>query len=306
LLYVIGLLLTSEAFGHIACLNGLGEVGWDKVIRIVTSSLGLLASWSLLMAGGGLLGLGAIYLAQSVVLFCISQRIGRGKSFNSFSAVAGFRIPHRLLAEAGKLLLLGGGGYIVANVGTVTIERMFGLPDVARYNALLRVGVMLASVSVLFSQMTYPYIAQAWSMGDHKRVRLLYYQGIAFAVGTCALGSLIVLLLSNWLFPLWLGKANYLGPNVLAWSLAFQLLYVHHIAHSTPVLAAVGNAFVGPAILVVALVPVLVVYASKRYGIVGVPIGTLLGILPSSIWVVSRSWRFIHHPPSSNRPIRPQ
>jgi O-antigen/teichoic acid export membrane protein len=302
LLYVIGLLLTFEAFGHIACLNGLGEVGWDKVIRILTSSFGLLASWWLLRSDGGLLGLGAIFLGQSVVLFCISQRISRGKSFNSFSPLASFRIPRHLLAEGGKMLLLAGGGYIVANVGTVTIERLFGLPDVARYNALLRVTTMISSICTLFPQMAYPYVAQAWSKRDRKRVKTLYLQGIAIAVGLWSLGASAVWFLGDWLFPLWLGRNNYLGSDILFWTLIYQLVYVHHIAHSTPVLAAAGDAFIGSALLIVVLVPCFVVWAAYKFGIIGVPMGTIAGMLPSSVWVVFRCWRFVHQPTSTAIP----
>ncbi len=293
MLYVLGLTFNCEASGHIAFLNGLGEVGWDKVIRIITSSFGLIANWCILRFGGEIICLGLIFLLQSLILFSVSQKISKERGFGPISRYSKLTFPKSLMVEGAKLLLLGCGGYIVANAGTITIERVFGLADVGRYNALLRVSTILSSVGVLFSQMAYPSVAQAWARGDRERVKALYLKGIGFAIGLWALGACAIWLTSEWIFPRWLGAGNYLGPEVLFWLLCYQLVYVNHIAQSTPVLAASGNAFIGSALLIVFLAPCLVAWFAMRFGIVGVPIGTIAGMLPSSIWVIYRSSRFI-------------
>jgi O-antigen/teichoic acid export membrane protein len=293
LFYVVGLLFAFEAYGHIACLNGIGQVGWDKLIRVVTSLFGLAGSWIGLRQGWGMIGLGIVFMAQSLILLILVLSICKNKVLKHFAIFGAITPPVQMLSEIGRLLLLGGGGYIVVNSGTFIIERLFGLADVARYNAFLRVGMMLSSVSLLYPQMAYPYVAQAWAVRDFPKVKGLYLRGIGIAVGSCLMGSAVIWLLADWLFPIWLGQSNYLGSSILLLTLLYQTISVHHVAHSTPVMAAIGNAFVGPVMISVVLVPALVVIASRSYGIAGVPVGTILGILPGSVWVVVRCWQIM-------------
>jgi O-antigen/teichoic acid export membrane protein len=290
-LYVFGLLITFEAFGHIACLNGFGEVGWDKLIRIGTTTIGFLANWWLLSAGIGLVGLSLVYVLQSAGLLLLAKHLCKQRTYKTFQWIGDLVSAKPLIFEASRILFLAGAGYVVSNSGVLVVEKQFGLENVARINAIIRVGTMLASVCILYPQMTYPYVAQAWSRQDKKRVRQLYNNGIIIAVSLCVLGSIVIGIAAKWVFPLWLGSENYLGPKVLFWTLAYQFVYVHHVAHSTPVLAATGDTFALPALLNALLVPLCLFWSPNTFGIVGVPIGMLVGTLVPSIWVVVRCWR---------------
>jgi O-antigen/teichoic acid export membrane protein len=293
ILYTAGLLLTFEGLGHIAILNGFGEVGWDKVIRIATSTAGFLASWWILHHRGGLGGLGAVFLMQGAILLLFALVVSRRRTFRTLGPLWPALLPRGLLSEGAKLLALAGAGYVVSNSGFIVIEKTFGLEFVARYSALTRVGMVLASASALLPQMIYPYAARAWTGGDVSRFRKLYWSGLAGAMAACLTGAASVWLLSDQLFPRWLGPANYLGAPVLLWVLLYQVVCVHHMSHCTPVLAAAGNAFILPALFNAILVPPCVHWACRRWGIIGVPAGTLLGTIPPSIWVVVICLRFV-------------
>lgn len=292
-LYSFGLLITSEALGHIACLNGFGEVGWDKVIRVGTTTVGLIANWWLLSVGIGLVGLSFVFVLQSVGLLLLAKYLCKQRSYETFQWNGQLVTAKPLIFEASKILFLAGAGYIVSNSGILVVETRFGLENVARFNAIIRVGTMLASICTLYPQMTYPYIAQAWSRKNREKVRELYITGVIIALSLSILGSIMIGITSKWIFPLWLGSENYLGTEILLWTLAYQIVYVHHVAHSTPVLAAVGDTFALPALSNAFLVPICIGWSANSFGMVGVPIGMLVGTLMPSIWVVFRCWRTI-------------
>ncbi len=70
-------------------LNGLGEVGLDKVTRIVTSTLGALLTWLSLRYGSGLSGLGVSFLLQSLIMLGLAGFWLRGKGQREPGPAAG-------------------------------------------------------------------------------------------------------------------------------------------------------------------------------------------------------------------------
>lgn len=218
----------------------------------------------------------------------------KNRSYKMFQRIGRTKDAVKLMHEALRILLLAGAGYIICNSGTIIVEKEYGLQNVGRFNAILKVGMVLASVSLLYTQISYPYVAKAWAHGNKDHARRLYLGGISIAVSSCAIFGALLYFGANIIFTKWLGADNYLGQGVVLWVLIYQLIFVHHVAHSTPVIAATGGSFTIPAILNAILVPICISISIKRFGISGVPIGMLIGTLPPSIWVVTKSWKIFH------------
>ena len=315
LLYTAGLACGLDASARFAVLNGLGEVGWDKVTRIGTSAAGGVLTWLSLRSDFGLLGLGVIYLIQGIVTLGLADHLLRKyrkrpsshfpEAISSRSSASELHPQsttgesqsqrRQLLVETGKILGLALFGYLVMNFGTLIIERHLGLEIVYKYASLLRVGMLLTSVASLIPQMLYPFVARAWTLGQFRSHRRYFLGGTALAIGTYLLGAVVVWFSAPLLSPIWLGPGKYLGANILGWILLSCGLLVVNVAISTPVLASIGNAFFGVSILNVTLVLPLVWLFTGWWGISGAPIGMLVGTLIPTLWMVSRSWQLMLH-----------
>jgi O-antigen/teichoic acid export membrane protein len=188
-----------------------------------------------------------------------------------------------------KLLVLSLLGYFLNNIGIFIIEGHFGISEVQKFNAISKVSSLVMAISVLIPQMLYPYIAGAWAKGDGALVQRYYRIGVmasmALAFSFC--GGIV--LVADWLMPIWLGPENYLGLQVLLPSLIYALIYVHHMAHATPTLACLGSGFIWCALVNVALAYPCILIAIKSLGIAGVPVGLIVAVILPSIAVVSIS-----------------
>ncbi len=310
--YCLGLICALDASSRFAVLNGLGEVGWDKVTRIGTSTIGGLLTWISLRVGFGLLGLGLTFLLQSLVTLVLSEYLlrrqggrdpgaknqpsaawihwfKRGKTVKEIGIKVDPTHRRQLLVETGKLLGLALISYTVLNFGTLVIERRFGPEAVSKFAPLLRIGTLLAAVASLIPQMLYPFIARAWADGHYHSHRRLFLGGLSLAAGTYLVGSLIVWFSAPVLVPLWLGPGRYLGPKILGLILLNYGLQVANVAISSPVLASVGDALLGPSVLTLGLVLPLVWFFSGWLGMTGAPLGMLVATAIPSIWLFARA-----------------
>jgi O-antigen/teichoic acid export membrane protein len=293
LAYVIGVVFHLRGMSFLFVLNGVGEVGWDKVLRIATSLGALGLSWIGLRSGLGLLALGTVFLAQNVAVFLGARAIAAWRGVRTEAEPAGIETTSSwpLLRDSLKLLLLSGTGYIVLFSSTIVVERVFGAETLGRFGAVSRAATLLASVALLIPQMSYPFVARAWAQGAGEQVRRIFVTSIVFALAVFLMGAAGLYAAADWAFSIWLGKGNYLGNSVLLALLLFQLVYVNHVAHSTAVLGAIGTAFVVPAVINACLVPPLMLAGAAKLGVAGVPLGMLAATLLPSVWVVLRSWR---------------
>ncbi|MCC6142625.1 MAG: hypothetical protein IT368_02350 [Candidatus Hydrogenedentes bacterium] len=295
--YALGMAANLQGQSSLFVLNGHGEVGWDKVFRSLFTVLGFGAVWVTLLWGGELPALGFIYLGQNLLFWLVAEL--KLKSYLGASADALPARPGQIRAlfhEGSKLLLLNLLTFLITQFTIFIVERRFGLKEVVSYAAMLRVGVLIGTIGSLLPQMLYPYVARAWAAHDYAKCRRYYVSGVVVAVGTALAISLPLYLFGREIFTLWLGDKVPYAPSCFAAVLGFYVLYVYHAANATPALAVAGDAFTLPAITNAVLVLILVFALSSAWGMIGVPVGMILGTLPASVYVVMRSWRIIMHP----------
>ncbi len=295
--YAVGMAANLQGQASIFILNGYGEVGWDKVFRSVFTVLGFVAVWGALMMGASLPTLGLIYLGQNLLFWIAAHWKLRGYLDESAR-----RLPPQagqvgtLFREGSKLLLLSVLTYLITQFTIFIVEKYFGLTQVAAYSAMLRVGVLIGTVGSLLPQMLYPYTASSWAAGDYARCRRYYVAGLLISVAITLLMVLPLCLFGREIFALWLGAKVPYSAACFAAVLVFYVVYVHHSAHATPALAVEGDAFTIPAIINTAMVMILVFELPRFLGLVGVPLGMVLGTAPVSAYVVWKSWRMIMMP----------
>ena len=293
LCYVLGLVCNLNATAQFGVLNGIGEVGWDKVVRTTTSILGFAMTLGLLLGGLGIIGLGIAFLSQNLLSLGLARKLRAHFKTDTKLDGNGFAPTHRLFSESAKLLSLAGIGYLVMNSGTFVIERRFGPEMVAKYAPLIRVGALLANTALIITQTVYPYVAQSWSRRDFQRHRRLFIVGLLVAIAVYTAGALLMWIVAPVMFPLWLGAGRYLGPSIFGLILIVYGIFVTSVASSNPVLASIGSVFLGSAILNLVLVCPLLWVFTGRWGIIGAPIATVVGMIGPSTWIVIRSWNLM-------------
>jgi O-antigen/teichoic acid export membrane protein len=296
-LYAAGVAMNLQGQGRLFIMDGFGEVGWEKVFRIFFTTFGLTAIWIALLEGQSLVVLGAVYMVQNALFWFVAARKVRvALPVTRVTAPPGTGQLVRLFHDGGKILYLQLSNYAVTYFGVFVVQKSFGLAAVVPFRAMLSVGVLLGSVAMLLPQMLYPYVATAWARNDREGCRRYYLLGVAGAVAVYVLLAVPIFLLRGPLFTHWLGKGVFPGTASLGIFLFYDLLFVHHVAHCTPVLACSGEAFIVPATICAVLTPVLAATLPTWFGLPGIPLGMVLGVFPSSCIIVYRSWRFMMQP----------
>lgn len=292
--YALGMAANLQGQSSLFVLNGHGEVGWDKVFRSVFVVLGLGAVWGALWMGADLPTLGFIYLSQNLLFWLVASL-----KLRSFLGAAASSLPAKsgqvraLFREGSKLLLLNLLAFLITQFTIFIVEKRFGLKEVVSYAAMLRVGVLTATIGSLLPQMLYPYVARAWAEQDYAKCRRYYLIGVTLSIGTVMLISIPLFLFGKEIFEIWLGGDVPYLASCFAAVLGYYLISVHHAAHATPALAIAGAAFVSPAIINGLLVLILLFSLPRSLGLLGIPLSMILGTAVPSAYVVWKSWRIV-------------
>ena len=291
----IGLNLFGQ--GYLFILNGIGHVGWDKVLRTFSSIASILAMWAALANGSGIVTLAAIQLVISIGFLVASKARLKAKLPMEFTDVRPDANSLLNLFSAGsKLLVLNLLGFAVTNFGLLVTEKRFGLAALLPLAAMLKIGTLLTTLSTLGATMSYPYIAKADTQSDKGACRRYYVFGVVGSLATYAVLAVPIYMFGRTLFEIWLGPGQYLGDFTFALVLVFHAILANHAAHSMPVLAVAGNAFMVPAVINGLLVVVLTLFLPKHLGIDSIPIAMILGTIGPSAFVVHVAVRRFYKP----------
>jgi O-antigen/teichoic acid export membrane protein len=281
----IGLNLFGQ--GYLFVLNGLGHVGWDKVLRIFTSTAAILATWSVLSMGHGIVALSIIQLIVNAAFLAAARAKLRGMlPGDGGIAKSDTNLFRELFAAGFKLLVLNLLGFTVTNFGLLATERRFGLAVLTPFAAMFKIGALLTTFAGLVSTMSYPYVSKHHAQGEKGACRKYYLYGVAASLLIYAVLGIPTYLFGQLLFDSWLGKGQYLGNYTFGLVLVFNAILANHTAHSMPVLAVAGNAFMVPAIVNGILVVALTLILPTHFGLNGIPLAMILGTVFPSAFVV--------------------
>jgi O-antigen/teichoic acid export membrane protein len=283
-------------------LNGLGEVGLDKITQIVITLFTIFGYFLILKYHFGLVGLGFVFLLSNLI-FAFFSKLMLAK-FVVFSHGRGIRLERseikNIFREGGSILILNIVGILVLNKDIFLVERYMGLRLLPAFSALSRVQGILVTVSLLIPQMFFPYISQAFSNRDFIQARKLYLTGVILSICFAIFMCFIIMFVANDFFTLWLGKGNYLGNSILFMLFCLAILTIHHNAHASAVISTGGNSFVYPAVINALLSVPLSIIGIKYFGIQGMLIGNFAATLLPSIYVVYFSLMYFNKSILSN------
>ncbi|WDF79148.1 hypothetical protein PQ469_03920 [Mucilaginibacter sp. KACC 22773] len=292
----LGNALRIYGIKYLHVINGLGEVGWDKVVKILVSITTLLGYYIVLKMNWGFKALGLSFLVSSVLFYICSWFLFERFNNQLFIKRIGKPVISQLkyfFKESGKILVLSLTSFFVMQSDIFIIERLAGLKIIPYYSGLSRIVYITIAVSSLATQLIYPFIAQKFAARDFNSLRKLYYRNVLVSVCIGIAIALPSLLLAPYIVPLWLGKGGYLGSPLFGLMLLLGVIYAHHNAHASSIIATGATTFMGAAICNAFLSLSFAIIGGIKFGMIGIVTGNIIGTVIPSIYVVTWSLRFI-------------
>lgn len=289
--YAAGIALNLKGQGDLFVLNGLGHVGWDKILRTITSIISIIGYWWLLANGFGLLSISIVHLFLNAAFMFAAQACLR--------SIHGQVLPHlkasgpllgELFRAGAKLFVLNIMGFAVTNFGLFVTEHRFGLGKLPLFAAMFKIGSLMAIMAGLVPNMCYPYISRYYEVNDLPRCRRYYLTGLVLSNGIFAVLALPTYIFAQPLFALWLGEGKYLGDTTFLLVLIFNGVLAHHTAQAMPALATAGHSFIVASIINGGLVVGLILLLSAKLGLPGIPLAMILGTVGPSAFVAYKAY----------------
>lgn len=296
LFFAAGLAARMYAWKWLNAVNALGNVGLDKVIMVSGVLFSTSAYITLVNLGMpistlgiayGCLGLIHVLLCWTLYSIVLSKHHKTATASNSLTPENSTEPSKHYLALAFPFVILNVSGFFVMNFDVIVAERLFGAAIVPHYFVLAKLGLLLLSIATLYQQMSYPFVAAAWSQGRFTEASKLYRRGLKVSLGVALSGAAVMLLAAPYVIPLWLGPGAYLGFEVFAAQLLFVIVSAHTIAHAVPALATSQVSFVDLAIISAVFSVPMTFGLGIWLGLAGIGLGGVLAtLLPSYVHAV--------------------
>lgn len=290
-----GWLARAVVTRNFAVLDGLGEVGLNRVASTVAGVINLALLLVLLPMG---LGAGApvlSYLLVSLLLLgasfmLLNRRVPPGWHVRAY---ASREETWHMAADVGRLFVLGMTAYVVTQSCVLMVERTEGTASVAIFAPVVRVVQLLAGAACMPNPMLLPYLTKAWSAKDAVGFRRLCFVTICAAPMLYLVPGLILAIYPLEIFSLWLGADNFVGESTVRLLVLYGFIFTLHSSVALPAIASRHRSFMREAIINMLLVAALMPLLASHYGLIGYPLGMILGTVVSSVMVLWQSVRFL-------------
>ena len=214
------------------------------------------------------------------------------------SSLRRWRILRSLLSYGGLVMLAQIADYLYAPTDYILINRLLDPVEVAFYAPAVQIDAGLLLLVTGLSAVMLPKAALAHAGGETSKVRQYYVRGTLASVMLLAIASLVVWLLSPWIFRIWFGNSMPVTRSILPIVLVVTVVGGSS-AIGRSILLAVGH--VKPftiAVLIAGVTNVVCSYAFVRWlhlGLKGIVLGTVVAVVGRCViwmpWYVLRTLR---------------
>ncbi len=293
--YLVGWSARGLIQRNFSTLDGLGEVGFNRVVNTFGGITNLVLLMWLLPKGVGVWAPVLSYVAVSCGVCIISWLLLRRKAPQGWAqpASVSWQDSNYLMKDALSMFVLGVSSYVVGQSCILFVERGAGVATLATFAPIARVVVLLAGAACLPNSMLMPFIARAYNAGEKSKFRGLVLTVLFLAPMLYIIPASILAIFCRDIFGWWLGADNFLGEAPTRLLLTYGLVYTVHCSVAVPALALRHQSFVFESILNMVLVIVFMPLFSNFLGINGYPLGMIAGTVIPSMIVCWKSLTFI-------------
>lgn len=287
LIFVAGASLNLVGEGWFAGIYGMGEVLTEKLIRSGSALFGFLMMLTTVMMGWGIEGLAISWLIQSVVTICAARyflgRITQG--VHSLGEVD-FAVVRRMAVPALQYAVTLLGGILILQTDNLVIASTLGPGSIPNYQAISKLVTILMSLSMTLVVTASPFMSHAHAQDNPSEIWRLLERNQRFSLSVLIIPGACLACFADRIVHLWLGPNHFVGFGVVWVLLAIMCLEAHHLAMATATMATGKMAFIWPALIAGVINIVFSIFLARRFGVLGVALGTLLAQMLTNNWYV--------------------
>lgn len=284
-IYIVATALNLVGQGWFAGIYGLGQVFREKTVRSVSTLIGFVFFLIALSTSTGLVGLAVAYLLQVIVSITLA-RISLSRLTPSVKSTSwfDFSIVRGMIGPSLKYALTMLGGILILQTDNIVIASILGPSAVPDYQAVAKMVTALMSVSMMLVMTSMPLISQAHASSDTAAIVKYLSRNVRITLGTIVIFGSFLACFSDRVIAVWLGDGHFVGFPVVWVLLTVMLLEAHHQAMAAATMSTGRIAFVAPALIAGVLNIVFSVVLARRYGLLGVVLGTMAAQVITNNW----------------------
>jgi O-antigen/teichoic acid export membrane protein len=272
-------------------LNGLGYVGSANLITVVMLVVAALGKIVAVACGGSLISLAVIDCVAAIATRQILRAYLLRKesdvlTFPGHWSSAEFR---SILAPAIKFWVTALGAFLILKTDEIFITYFLGTAAIADYRSAYTVINCLYTLALTFSLVSMPFYSQLWQAGHLSTLQSVLMKNLAVSLGIMLSGVTAVVLSSPALFDIWLGPGHFVGFPILIVFCTMLFLETQHVTFAFAARSTEDEVYALWALMAGVLNLVLTWFLGKRYGLLGIALGTLLAQL------VTNNWYCVYH-----------
>lgn len=286
-IFIFAAALNLVGQGWFAGIYGLGQVFSEKMIRSASAVLGLLFLTIAIFFKTGFAGLSVAYLLQSVCAvlmarFVLSRATSDAAKKGKFdlSVIRALVLPS--LKYAATLL----GGILILQTDNIVIASTLGPERIPNYQAVAKLITALMTLSMMLVMTSMPLASQAFARKDQSAMLELLNRNLRVTLGTVVVMGSFLACFSDRLISVWLGPHHFVGFPVVWIMLAVLLFETHAQAMAAATVSTGRIVFAVPALIAGIVNIIFSVILARRYGLVGVVLGTMIAQVATNHWYV--------------------
>ncbi len=273
--------------GWFAGIYGLGHVFSEKMIRAVSAIVGFIFLVIALIAGAGLLGCAVAFLLQTS-LNIILARIVLARATSGATAKGRFNLEiiRGMVGPSLKYAATLLGGILILQTDNLVIASTLGPTYIPDYQAVAKMVTALMSLSMMLVMSSMPLISQAYARNDTPAIVSLLNRNVRFTLSAMVILGTFIACFSDRIIAVWLGNGHFVGFHIVWVLLAVMLLEAHHQSLAATTMSTGRIVFVAPALIAGVLNIIFSVVMAKRFGLLGVVLGTMMSQVITNNWYI--------------------
>ncbi|WP_138501899.1 lipopolysaccharide biosynthesis protein [Nostoc sp. PA-18-2419] len=267
-------------------LAGMGYVGWDGLIAVLTYFLIIFSNMIAVMLGGGLLALATISVFAGLIQRLIFITIIRWRFPNLLLLQGNWNIEYAKALFKPSLYwwLTDLGTFLILRTDTYFIAIFKGSHNIPSYQATYNLIANISQAAVAFAGSSAVFISQAWQAGNLAEIHRMTLRNARIGLSIVAAGVAFLIVAGEDFIKLWLGNGNFVGLDVLLIFCIIVTLETQHVILTTSSRATEDEKYAPWALTSGILNLVFTSVLIKPLGLLGVAMATMLAQMLTNNW----------------------
>jgi O-antigen/teichoic acid export membrane protein len=286
-IFIAAAALNLVGQGWFAGIYGLGEVFNEKIVRSLSALLGLLLLVVAVFTNTGFLGLSVAYLIQSICTVLMARFVLSRVSLHATSkGKIDFEVVRELAGPSLKYAATLLGGILILQTDNIVIASTLGPKFVPNYQAVAKMITTLMGLSMMLVMTSMPLASQAYARNNICAMMQLLNRNLRFTLSVMVVFGSFLACFSDRVIQAWLGPNHFVGFPIVWVLLIVMALEAHHQVMAATTMSTGRIVFLVPALIAGALNIAFSVLLARRYGLIGVVLGTMIAQVATNNWYV--------------------